>query len=181
MANRSMLVSVAVACATAVGVTMPASVSASAVGIGEGEYQIAFEKTGARMIPWGASTQRTAIRVWPDDRAGMEWVVSRAGANSGRTTYEIRNLHSRLCLQPMHGATEAGQRIAQAHCDEQRPQRWHIEHVGGPAFQIIPSDNTYLAITPENPTATKSFLELGYRNPINPDYRWDFRPVITPF
>ncbi|ASU86381.1 hypothetical protein CDO52_22190 [Nocardiopsis gilva YIM 90087] len=175
-----MFVSAAAACATAIGIMPAPSASASVVDIGESEYQIAFEKTGAKMTPWSGSTERTAIRVWPDDRAGMEWAVSRIGVNLGHTTYEIRNLRSDLCLQPMYGVTESGRRIEQAPCDERRTQRWHVEHVGGPAFQIIPLNNTYLAITPESPTATKSFLKLDYRNPIDPDYRWDFRPTIQP-
>nr|WP_246421916.1 RICIN domain-containing protein [Nocardiopsis mwathae] len=149
--------------------------------LGDSEYHIAFEDSGSRMIPWNSSMKRTVIRVWPDDRAGMEWAVSHVGSGGGKSVFEIRNLRSQLCLQPWDGETKVGQRIEQAECDGERRQQWHITHVGGPAFQIIPLDNTYLAITPEVPSASGSFLRLGYRNPIDPDYSWDFRPMVEAF
>lgn len=165
--------SVATACATAVGLLLAAPAPASA-SVAPGDYRIAFERHGAEMVPYGGSTARTDIRVWPVDHVGMQWDVTYAGHSSGTPSYQIRNLRSGLCMQPHDGNTSANQRVEQNTCNNRDEQRWHISNTGDDAHQIIPVKNTQLGVTLENPDWNGSFLKLGYRNSANPDFRWHF-------
>lgn len=176
MAIPRKAVSAATACAAAVGMLLLSPAPASAE-VSPGDYRIAFEKNDAEVVPYGGSTARTDIRVWPADHVGMQWDVSYAGHSSGMASYEIRNLRSGLCMQPKNGNTTANQRIEQTTCSHRNEQRWHVSDVGNGAQQIIPVKNTQLGVTLENPAWNGSFLKLGYHNPSNPDFRWRFNRI----
>lgn len=176
MAIPRKVASVATACATAVGLLLVAPAPASA-DVAPGDYRIAFEKNEAEMVPYGGSTARTDIRVWPADYVGMQWDVTYSGHSSGMASYEIRNLRSGLCMQPKDGNTTAHQRVEQTSCNHRGEQRWHVSGVGNGAHQIIPVKNTQLGVTLENPNWNGSFLKLGYRNSANPDFSWRFNRV----
>ncbi|MFD0773415.1 RICIN domain-containing protein [Streptomonospora algeriensis] len=177
MAKRNIIASAAAILASTAAAVLMSATGASAAPVQieeEADYRIIFEKNDAMMVPWGGSTQRTDVRVWPNDYAGMDWDVTYAGRSNGMATYEIRNLRSDLCLQPKDGATQAGKRVEQATCNGRLVQQWNLPHVGDGTRHIVPAKNWNIGVTLENPASTGSFLKLDYRNRADPDFQWNF-------
>ncbi|MBB4932476.1 hypothetical protein F4561_003296 [Lipingzhangella halophila] len=180
MTRNRITASAAVLLSVFTGATLASALPAAAESgqVSQGiDYQIRFEPNDARMVPLGGSSARTDVRVWPHDHRGMDWELSRTGSSGNHATYEIRNLHSNLCLEPKDGRVQSGQRIEQRECTGRDHQEWILPYMGDNGHHIVPVRNSHLGATLENPNWTGSFLKLGYRSSANPDYRWDFEPL----
>ncbi|MDS1272505.1 RICIN domain-containing protein [Lipingzhangella sp. LS1_29] len=155
---------------------LPAAAHSPAIAQGI-DYQIQFEPNDARMVPYGGAATRTDVRVWPVDYRGMDWELTQTGFQGNLPTYEIRNLHSNLCLEPKDGLTRADQRVEQRQCTGRDRQEWLLPYMGDNGHHIVPVRNTHLGTTLENPAWTGSFLKLDYRSSADPDFRWNFQPL----
>jgi len=64
-------------------------------------------------------------------------VVVSAGPTAASGTYEIYNLWSNQCLQPVNGSTEQGTAIIQEPCDGGAGQQWMEISVGSNIFHYV--------------------------------------------
>ncbi|MET9293665.1 RICIN domain-containing protein [Streptomyces sp. NPDC003077] len=118
-----------------------------------------------------------------DNRAGVN-VQHYTGANDqlwlavpkGGSQFELRNVHSRKCLDVRGDSSEANAELIQYDCHNGRNQLWRAV-ASGKGYQLISGAGLCVDVFDEKihePAAGEKVVQFTCSNPVGNDQRWSF-------